>query len=59
MNPIAECLSIHPIGRRRLAARMTIQNHGQRQQAANLRAVAALASEFSKPATRVVGPCDL
>ena len=59
MNPIAQCLPIHPVGRSGPAARMTVQNHRQSQQTANLRAVAALAGKQPKRAAGVISPSNL
>jgi hypothetical protein len=58
VNPIAQRLPIHSIGRCGLTARMAIQNHRHGQETANPRAVARLAGKPPKPTTRVVGPCD-
>jgi hypothetical protein len=47
------------ISERDLAARMAIRNHRQREQTANLRAVATSAGRHPKPAAGVVRPSDL
>ena len=58
MNPIAQGLPIHAVGRCGFAARMTIQNHRQRQEPANLRPVAALAGKPPQPSTRMICASD-
>ena len=52
MHPIAQRLPVHPVGRSRDAAGMAVQHHRQREKAAHLCAVAALAGECPQRGAR-------
>lgn len=57
-NPVAQCLPVHAVLRRRVTTRPAFQDASQRQEPANLSRVLALARKQAKSACRATHPRD-